>query len=160
MNDAFVEFADRFDPDELEEGFDHALGSNPLSKIMTKKKYWQLYCETYPILTEKGGGLFPQMFAEDFVKAYERQIAEYKRIGGGEDYLKETVVLHQSDLHTGKAPEHEPVTDDDFLNKDFLVEDVQDEDVKDDDPLGEDLLGDDLLGDDLQDEDAADQAKA
>ena len=33
----------------------------------------------YPIITEKGGGRFPQMFAEEFVKAYERQVAEYLR---------------------------------------------------------------------------------
>ena len=131
MNDAFVEFADRFDPDELEEGFDHALGSSPLSKLGVKKKYWQLYCETYPILTEKGGGLFPQMFAEDFVKAYERQIAEYKRLGGGEDHLKETVVLHESDLHTDKAPEREPVADDDVPDEDSLGEDFQDDDAAD-----------------------------
>ena len=30
-------------------------------------------------MTEKGGGRFPQMFGEEFVKAYERQVAEYQR---------------------------------------------------------------------------------
>jgi hypothetical protein len=48
---------------------------------MNKMKYWQLYCDFYPIITEKGGGRFPQMFGEEFVKAYERQIAEYQRFG-------------------------------------------------------------------------------
>ena len=33
----------------------------------------------YPIMTEKGGGRFPQMFGEEFVKAYERQVAEFQR---------------------------------------------------------------------------------
>ena len=30
-------------------------------------------------ITEKGGGRFPQMFGEEFVNAYERQVAEYRR---------------------------------------------------------------------------------
>jgi predicted component of type VI protein secretion system len=78
MNSAFVEFADRFDPDELQEGFDRTMGSK-LFSFSSKAKYWQLYCDLYPIITEKGGGRFPQMFGEEFVKAYERQVAEYQR---------------------------------------------------------------------------------
>ena len=78
MNSAFVEFADRFDPDELQEGFDRTMGSK-LFSFSNKAKYWQLYCDLYPIITEKGGGRFPQMFGEEFVKAYERQVAEYQR---------------------------------------------------------------------------------
>lgn len=98
MKEAFVEFADRFDPDELQQGFDKNLGTGPLSKIMGKKKYWDLYCDVYPIITEKSGGDFPQKFAEEFVTAYERQISEYQRLGGTEDYLQETVVLDESDF--------------------------------------------------------------
>jgi predicted component of type VI protein secretion system len=78
MNSAFIEFADRFDPDELQEGFDRTM-SKKLFGLTNKRKYWQLYCDLYPIITEKGGGRFPQMFAEEFVKAYERQVAEYQR---------------------------------------------------------------------------------
>jgi len=78
MNSAFLEFADRFDPDELQDGFDRTMGKK-LFSFISKMKYWQLYCDLYPIITEKGGGRFPQMFAEEFVKAYERQVAEYHR---------------------------------------------------------------------------------
>jgi len=78
MNSAFIEFADRFEPEELKDGFDRTMGKN-LFGFMNKAKYWQLYCELYPIITEKGGGRFPQMFSEEFVKAYERQINEYRR---------------------------------------------------------------------------------
>lgn len=78
MNSAFIEFADRFDPDELQEGFDRTLNSK-LFAFLNKSKYWNLYKDLYPIMTEKGGGRFPQMFGEDFVKAYERQVAEYQR---------------------------------------------------------------------------------
>ncbi len=78
MNSAFVEFADRFDPTELQEGFDRTMGKK-LFGFTSKMKYWQLYCDLYPIITEKGGNRFPQMFGEEFVKAYELKVAEYRR---------------------------------------------------------------------------------
>ncbi|MDH3748762.1 MAG: type VI secretion system-associated FHA domain protein TagH [Gammaproteobacteria bacterium] len=80
MSAAFVEFADRFDPDELVESFERSIGSKPLLGFLNKFKYWQLYCDLYPVMTEKGGGRFPHMFAEEFVMSYERQIAEFKRL--------------------------------------------------------------------------------
>ncbi len=79
MNSAFIEFADRFDPDELQEGFDRTMKGSKLFAFMNRSKYWELYRDLYPIMTEKGGGRFPQMFGEEFVKAYERQVAEYQR---------------------------------------------------------------------------------
>lgn len=79
MNSAFIEFADRFDPDELQAGFDRTMRGSGFFSFMTKARYWQLYRDVYPIMTEKGGGRFPQMFGEEFVKAYERQVAEYRR---------------------------------------------------------------------------------
>ncbi|MBT8108967.1 MAG: type VI secretion system-associated FHA domain protein TagH [Gammaproteobacteria bacterium] len=78
MNSAFIEFADRFDPEELRSGFDRTLDTR-LFKFRNKSKYWGLYCDLYPIITEKGNGRFPQMFGEEFVRAYERQVAEYQR---------------------------------------------------------------------------------
>ena len=79
MNSAFIVFADRFEPDELQESFDRTLGGGLLS-FMNTFKYWSLYRDLYPSITEKGGGRFPQLFGDEFVKAYERQIAEYQRI--------------------------------------------------------------------------------
>ena len=79
MNSAFVEFADRFEPDELQDGFDRAMRGGKLLSFMNKTKYWDLYRDLYPIITETGGGRFPQMFGEEFVRAYERQVAEYQR---------------------------------------------------------------------------------
>jgi type VI secretion system protein len=79
MNTAFVEFADRFDPDELTESFDRTMtGVLPLT-VLKQSRYWSHYRELYPIMTEKGGGRFPQMFGEDFIHAYERQLVEYRR---------------------------------------------------------------------------------
>jgi len=110
MNTAFIEFAERFDPDELEENFDRTIGSSLLS-FSNKSKYWGLYRDLYPIMTEKGGGRFPQMFGEEFVKAYERQVAEYQRhdregtarSGSGDEQATEselmaTVKLDRADI--------------------------------------------------------------
>ncbi len=91
MNSAFIEFADRFDPDELEDGFRRTMSSNVFTRFLDKSKFWALYREIYPIMTEKGGGRFPQMFGEEFVNAYERQIAEYQRmerLDGGEGIVR------------------------------------------------------------------------
>ncbi|MBT8090980.1 MAG: type VI secretion system-associated FHA domain protein TagH [Gammaproteobacteria bacterium] len=79
MNSAFIEFSERFEPDELQDGFDRALTGGKLFSFKNKAKYWDLYRDLYPIMTEKGGGRFPQMFGEEFVRAYERQVAEYQR---------------------------------------------------------------------------------
>ncbi len=97
MNHAFIEFADRFDPEELEAGFERTLKRRPPLKVMTQIKYWQLYTELYPIMTEKGGGRFPQMFAEEFVKAYERQIAEFKRAERNNTDVIKTVILDEAE---------------------------------------------------------------
>ncbi len=110
MNSAFIEFADRFSPDELQEGFDRTMTGFKQLPMVRKAKYWDLYGELYPIMTEKGGGRFPQMFGEEFVRAYERQIAEYRRHNRGasggarsavpavDPGLAETRRLDQSDL--------------------------------------------------------------
>jgi type VI secretion system protein ImpI len=84
MADAFVDFAERFDPEELAASFDQTLGRKPMFGFLAGSKYWGLYQDLYPILAEKGGGRFPQMFAEEFVKAYERHISESLRAHRGQ----------------------------------------------------------------------------
>jgi type VI secretion system FHA domain protein len=98
MNSAFIDFADRFDPDELSESFDRMMSRSRIFGFLNKAKYWDLYGDLYPIMTEKGGGRFPQMYSEEFVKAYERQIAEYIRLGSSEPELAKTVAHDQSHL--------------------------------------------------------------
>ncbi len=80
MTQAFLEFTDRFDPDELRENFDRTLNKKPLFASMNQLKYWQLYCDLYPIMTQHGSGQLPHHFGEEFVRAYEKQISEYKRL--------------------------------------------------------------------------------
>lgn len=108
MNNAFLEFADRFDPAELQESFDRTLGSGPIAKLTNRFRYWNLFVDLYPILTETGGGRFPQMYAEEFVSAYERQIADYKRLGGVDENLKETVILGEQDYNPARDFEIDP----------------------------------------------------
>ena len=113
MNSAFNEFADKFEPEELAETFDHNLGSSWLLRWRNKSKYWPMYCDLYPIMTDKGSGRFPQMYAEEFVVAYERQIAEFKRLGAAAEQLKETVIMNESDLVTDPAVTDNAVSDED-----------------------------------------------
>ncbi len=80
MISAFLEFTDRFDPDELQQNFDKTLKKKPLFSALNKMKYWQLYCDLYPIMTQAGSGKLPHQFGEEFVRAYEKNIAEYKRL--------------------------------------------------------------------------------
>jgi predicted component of type VI protein secretion system len=87
MTRAFLEFTDRFDPDELRENFDRTLDKKPLFASMNQLKYWQLYCDLYPIMTEQGSGRLPHQFGEEFVRAYEKQLAEYKRLDSGDASL-------------------------------------------------------------------------
>ena len=147
MDRSFKEFADRFDPDELQEGFDRTLGSSFLTKFMNGSKYWNMYGDLYPILTDKGGGRFPQMYAEEFVSAYERQIAEYKRLGADVSF-KSTVILNQDELahnaeasgnHVGDTPTELPALD---LDDDAIADletDLSGEGVANEDLLGEDF---------------------
>jgi type VI secretion system FHA domain protein len=79
MNSSFGDFADQFDPDELQQNFDRTLKKKPLFQVMNQLRYWRLYCDLYPIMTQRGSGQFPHMFGEEFVRAYEKQIAEFKR---------------------------------------------------------------------------------
>lgn len=80
MVSAFVEFSDKFDPDELQQNFDKTLNKKPLFKAINQMKYWQLYCDLYPIMTQSSSGKFPHQFSEEFVRSYEKHIAEYKRL--------------------------------------------------------------------------------
>jgi predicted component of type VI protein secretion system len=79
MTHAFTEFAERFDPEELTANFERSLGRKPLFRLLNELKYWGLYKDLYPTMTEKGSGRLPQMFAEEFVTAYERYIIESLR---------------------------------------------------------------------------------
>ena len=85
MVSAFSNFSDRFDPEELEENFNETLDRKSFLSFLNQLKYWQLYKEIYPIMTQPGSGRFPHHFGEDFVRAYEALVADYRRMDGAID---------------------------------------------------------------------------
>jgi len=120
MSNAFVDFADRFEPEELKAAFDRSIDKKPLFSFMNTSKYWQLYCDLYPVMTERGGARFPHMFAEEFVQSYERQINEFKRL--------DTTGIPNT------APPLEPLDEEEFEAEmqDALNDDDIDDDIEDD----------------------------
>lgn len=80
MTTAFLEVMDRFDPAELQDSFDRTLNRKPLLDALTKMKYWQLYWDFYPDMTVLGRAGLPQQFGEEFLHAYEKLLADYKRL--------------------------------------------------------------------------------
>lgn len=116
MTKAFGDFIDRFDPDELQDSFDKTLDRKPLFSALNKLKYWQLYCDLYPIITQQGTASLPQQFSEDFVREYEKSIAEFKRLERG---LKDTQKINVAPASTDESSnlQFEADPDDDSLDE-------------------------------------------
>jgi len=111
MTGALKGFIERFDPDELQDSFDKTLKSKPLFDSLNKMKYWRLYCDLYPIVTQQGAGDLPLQFGEEFVHCYEQHIAEYKRIERGDGgSLKSTVVMDRGN-DPGESAQAEELVD-------------------------------------------------
>ena len=123
---------DRVAPATLEASFNKGLTRGSLLGISNKAKYWDLYRELYPMMTEKGGGRFPQMFGEEFVKAYERQVAEYQR------YSREGAGNAKSRNSSGA--ERGQVTEPDLLATQKLDKPVVAESVSADQPFNDDSI--------------------
>jgi type VI secretion system protein ImpI len=105
MISSFIEFADRFDPDELQQNFDKTLKKKPLFNKLNQLKYWQLYCDLYPIMTQAGSGKLPHQFGEEFVRSYEKNLAEYKRLESRGDSQKVRPVVDNIPHETYDAEE-------------------------------------------------------
>ena len=93
IQETFSEFIERLNPEELETD----VSSGRWSLTSREKRCWQMYCDLYPIITDKTNGLFPSMFAEDFFVAYQRKMDDYEDLAGSCLY-KETVVRHRDNL--------------------------------------------------------------
>jgi predicted component of type VI protein secretion system len=92
MMSAFVNYMDRFNPEELQESFDRTLDKKPLFRATNQLKYWQLYCDLYPIMTQQSVGSLPHQFGEDFVRCYEKFLVEFKRLDCAGTTRKKKVV--------------------------------------------------------------------
>ncbi len=100
---ALGELVDRFDPEEISEQVSGSSQRKPLFGFLRKLKCWQRYRDLYPTMTATGGGRFPQTFAEEFVKAYESQIAEFHRLGPADGIAPTPLLapLQESDADDG-----------------------------------------------------------
>lgn len=68
------DFAERFDPVELRQRFDKGLKRNGILSGSNKLKYWDLYEETYISVTQGEVDSAPELFKEDFSRAYLEEL--------------------------------------------------------------------------------------
>ncbi|MEO7385406.1 MAG: type VI secretion system-associated FHA domain protein TagH [Gammaproteobacteria bacterium] len=74
MLQAVQDYVERFDPEELKGRFDKGLKRGGLLSSANKLKYWELYEESYPALTQREDGGPPQLFTEEFARAYMQEL--------------------------------------------------------------------------------------
>src|SRR5690606_6568257 len=74
MLQAVHDYSERFDPDELKRQFDKGLKRSGLLSSANKLKYWDLYEESYAALTQHEEGAAPQLFSEEFARAYGAEL--------------------------------------------------------------------------------------
>jgi type VI secretion system FHA domain protein len=74
MQHAVSEFLERLDPDALEEKFSHGKRGT-LMGAAHKLKYWDMYRDLHLVLTQHPTGELPQLFADEFRRAYEKEVA-------------------------------------------------------------------------------------
>ena len=74
MLQAVQDYVERFDPEELKSRFDKGLKRGGLLSGGNKLKYWELYEESYPALTQREDGGPPQLFTEEFSRAYLQEV--------------------------------------------------------------------------------------
>jgi type VI secretion system FHA domain protein len=74
MVQAVQDYVERFDPEELKSRFDKGLKRGGLLSSANKLKYWELYEESYPALTQREDGGPPQLFTEEFARAYLQEL--------------------------------------------------------------------------------------
>jgi predicted component of type VI protein secretion system len=78
MLQAVQDYVERFDPEELKSRFDKGLKRGGLLSGGNKLKYWELYEESYPALTQREDGGPPQLFTEEFARAYMQEVEGQK----------------------------------------------------------------------------------
>lgn len=74
MLQAVEDYVERFDPDELKARFDKGMKRSGLLAGANKLKYWELYEESYHALTQRDDGGPPQLFSEEFARAYTEEM--------------------------------------------------------------------------------------
>jgi len=70
MQQAFFDFVERLDPAELEQRFQTGGRRQALLPGSGKARNWEQYAELYEVLTRHTPGQLPQIFSEEFARAY------------------------------------------------------------------------------------------
>jgi len=79
---AMREFTEQLDPDELRLRFDENLGKPRLLARNNKLKYWELFEETYPTITQHEAGTpLPAILINELINSYTRELEALRRSG-------------------------------------------------------------------------------
>ena len=83
MRLAFESMLAQFDPSRLQEQFDRHLKKGSILGVPAKLRYWDLFREHYGEIVKDAEASFRDLFAEEFAKAYEEQLARLKALDRG-----------------------------------------------------------------------------
>jgi type VI secretion system FHA domain protein len=83
MRLAFESMLAQFDPSRLQEGFDRHHKKGSILGVPAKLRYWDLFRERYAEIVKDAEASFRGLFAEEFAKAYEEQLARLKALDRG-----------------------------------------------------------------------------
>ena len=80
MTMAVREFTELFNPVELQQNFERGAIRKTWLDAFGKLRFWNMYCDLYPELTDPDDGGLPLRFGEEFVDSYEKCLADRKRL--------------------------------------------------------------------------------
>lgn len=80
MTAAVHGFTDHFNPVELQDTFERSAMRKTWLDAFGKMRFWNMYCDLYPELIDAQGGRLPAQFCEEFVRRYEKYLADLKRV--------------------------------------------------------------------------------
>lgn len=83
MRLAFESLLARFDPARLQEQFDRRAKKGALLGVAAKLRYWDLYREHFSEMVKDADSSFRELFADEFARAYEEQLARLKALDRG-----------------------------------------------------------------------------
>ena len=81
---AFEAMLAEFDPDRLQEAFDHEIKKGGYLQVPAKMRYWDLYRERIHDMVRDPEASFRELFGDEFAKAYEEQLRRLKAQGRAE----------------------------------------------------------------------------
>ncbi len=81
MRFAFETMLAQFDPNRMQDEFDHQARKGSILGVPAKLRYWDMYRDKYSDIVKDAEAGFHTLFANEFAKAYEDQIRRLKARG-------------------------------------------------------------------------------